>query len=644
MRSIFYLFQKMRRAFFIALPLSVMLLFLFPASSQAQAILLRSDPTQNAVLVSAPTQIRMWFSEDLNSGSSTATVVNTSNRRVDLNDAHISSTDTREMDVALQPILAPGTYSVLWTTQSADDGYVVRGSFLFSVTEPNGIVPKTNGPLPGQNSTNSGSTSNLFDGPTFFSFIMVTLIDLCAVFWVGAQLWRIFVLQLTDTNSDQQETIEQRAQVHFDRKFSLPLLSLLLLANIGVIVSQALTLTGGDPSSFTLSTLINLATNGRFGTYWMMRELVILLAMVLTVIILTLKNIPERIMGIISWLNLLLGMALLLALTLSGHAAAVSSDVLAYSVTLDWLHLLAASLWIGGMLYISTVYLPMLKGNTLLERVQSLISTLPHYSALAITGIIILAVTGPFNATVHMSSFDQLLTTEYGRALIVKSVLVAALVVTAIIHIGLLRPRLTKNYKKYMASVNAEQREAVTVPGSEEADTRSIAQESIKPLESSMENQSRKLTGILRWEPVLGVAILICTGLLSIFAGTLQTATANQATLAPQIKAYSTMVTTSDKLFTIKLVVSPDSSGPNTFTITVLDSHGIDVKNVNVSIYATMLDMDMGTDVITLTPDGKGNFGTQGILDMGGNWGLRVVVRTPDLKLHTASVKIVTAN
>ncbi len=188
------------------------LLFLFPAHSQAQAILLRSDPGQNAMLNSAPTQVRMWFSEDLSSGNSTATIVNTSNRRIDLNNAHISSTDYAEMDVALQPILAPGTYSVLWTTQSADDGYVLRGSFLFSVTEPNGTVPKTNGPLPGQNSANSGSNSSQLDGPTFFSFIMITLVDLGAVFWVGAQLWRIFVLQLTDTENDEQETIEQQAR------------------------------------------------------------------------------------------------------------------------------------------------------------------------------------------------------------------------------------------------------------------------------------------------------------------------------------------------------------------------------------------------------------------------------------------------
>ena len=279
----------------------------------------------------------------------------------------------------------------------------------------------------------------MLDGPTFFSFIMVTLIDLGAIFWVGAQLWRTFVLQLTSTKNAEQETIGQQAEIRFDRQFSFPLLLLLLLANIGVIVGQALALTNGNiAQSFAPATLINLATNGRFGTYWTMREVVILLALLLEIITETLKNIPRYVTDMLSWLNLILGMALLLALTLSGHAA--NGDVLAYAVMIDWLHLLAASLWIGGMLYIAIIYLPIVKKNTPLEGVRSLVSILPHYAALAITGMLILLVTGPFTATIHMNTVDQLTTTEYGRTLIVKSILVVALLITSAIHIGLVTP------------------------------------------------------------------------------------------------------------------------------------------------------------------------------------------------------------
>ena len=633
----------------MALPLALGLLFLFPAVSEAHAILLRSDPAQDAVLTSSPDQVRMWFSEDLSDGFSTASVVTSSNRRVDANNAHISSSDTKEMDVSLQPALAPGVYVVLWTTQSADDGHVLRGSFIFNIAGPDGTVPKSTGPLPGQ--SNAGGSSGQLDGPTFFSFLMVTLVDLGAVFWMGAQLWRTFVLQLTDTGSRTQEAIERRIEERFDRDFSMPVLFILLLANVGVLLGQGLVLTNGNVGqALTPGILGTLATNGRFGTYWLMREIVIFLAIVLAAITLLVKKLPRSFIELVPWLNLILGLALLIALTMSGHAAATNNNVLVYSVLVDWLHLLAASLWVGGMMYISLIYLPALKGNTALERARSLVSLLPHYSPLAITGVIIMAISGPFNAVVHLTALNQLVTTAYGRALVIKVLLVGSLLLTSATHVGILRPRLKKDYTKYLALIGAEQRDAVAVPdtaqeatGTQEAPA--LTTESVKPLETSIAAQSRRLMSVLRWEPLLGVGVLICAGLMNVFAGTLLPASVNQpppTTPTQQVKPFNALVKTSDHLFTVKLTVSPNRFGSNVFTATVMNSKGTVVTNVGVSIYTTMLDMDMGTNAINLQPDGKGHFSATGDLDMGGNWALRVQIRAPDLKLHEGTVKMVT--
>ncbi len=636
--------HRLRRALLVALPLALGL-FLFPSVSEAHAILLRSDPPHDAVLTSSPDQVRMWFSEDLSAGFSTASVVSSSNRRVDANNAHISSSDTKEMDVSLQPALSPGVYVVLWTTQSADDGHVLRGSFIFNIAGPDGTVPKSNGPLPGQN--NLGGSSGQLDGPTFFSFIMVTLVDLGAVFWMGAQLWRIFVLQLTDTGSRKQEAIEQRIEERFDRDFSMPVLFVLLLANVGVLLGQGLVLTGGNlGQALTPGILGTLATNGRFGTYWLMREIVIFLAIVLAAITLVVKKLPRIATEITPWINLVLGLALLIALTLSGHAAATNSNILVYAVLVDWLHLLAASLWVGGMLYISLIYLPAMKGNTALERARSLVSLLPHYSPLAITGVIIMAVSGPFNAVIHLTSLNQLITTAYGRALVIKVLLVGTLLLTSAIHLGILRPRLKKDYTKYLALIGAEQRDAVTAPDAGTQSTASPSTEHVKSLEASIAMQARRLMSVLRWEPALGVGVLICTGLMNVFVGTLLPAAVNQpaqpATTTQQIKPFNATIKTSDKMFTVKLTVSPNRFGPNVFTVTVLNSKGTVVTNVGVSLYTTMLDMDMGTNAVNLQPDGKGHFSATGDLDMGGDWAVRVQIRAPDLKLHEGTVKMVT--
>src|SRR5439155_25552158 len=84
---------------------------------------------------------------------------------------------------------------------------------------------------------------------------------------------------------------------------------------------------------------------------------------------------------------------------------------------------------------------------------STLLSTLARFSPLAITGVIIMAVTGPFNGVVHITSWDQLLTTAYGRTLDVKVLLVAGLLLTSSIHVGLLRPQLAKEYLRYIAAV-----------------------------------------------------------------------------------------------------------------------------------------------------------------------------------------------
>src|SRR6266568_8707269 len=90
-----------KRLCFFSLPMALFLTLLLPATSEAHAILLRSDPARDALLISAPSQVRMWFSEDLNPTFSTATVVNSANQRVDAKDAHVSSSDPREMDLSL---------------------------------------------------------------------------------------------------------------------------------------------------------------------------------------------------------------------------------------------------------------------------------------------------------------------------------------------------------------------------------------------------------------------------------------------------------------------------------------------------------------------------------------------------------------
>src|SRR5437588_1394382 len=323
--------SRVRRFLFIALPMALCLAFIFPATASAHAILLRSDPAQDAVLRTPPQQVRMWFSEDLNPAFTTAVVINAKNQQVDKHDAHVSPNDTKEMDVSLTPNLPAAVYIVIYRTDSADDGHILRGSFIFTVAQPNGTVPSLNGnSIPGRNLLSggnlSGQNTGQLDVPTFFNLILVTLVELAAVFWVAGQLWLVFVLQLAPAGDGGLNEIHQQVQQRFERRWSIPALLVLLFANIGVLIGQALSITGGQwGGAFSPQLLGGLVSSGRFGTFWTLREIVIAVALVVALYMVFFKKRPQLVITILPSVNLLLGLMLFIAITMSGHASAVSS-------------------------------------------------------------------------------------------------------------------------------------------------------------------------------------------------------------------------------------------------------------------------------------------------------------------------------
>lgn len=668
MKSFLHRFTT-RRFLLLALPLAIFLTLFFPAVASAHAILLRSNPAADSVLSIAPQQVHMWFSEALNPAFSTAVVINAQNKRVDNQDAHVSPNDSTEMDLTLQSNLPPAVYIVIYRTDSAVDGHILRGSFIFSIAEPNGTVPTLNpGSNPGANVLGGGNSTSLssgqLDGPTFFNLVMVTLVELGAIFWVGAQLWTNFVLSFSAEKHAEEKPVNEQVQQRFERRFSLPTLVVLLLANVGVLVGQALNLTGGNfGSALAPSVLAGLATSGRFGTYWLVRESIIIVAIILALYMLLSKQRPRLVNTLLPLANLLLGSALFIAITMSSHAAAVSANIVGYAIVVDWLHLLAAALWVGGMLYITTTYLPVLRRRPIAEQARSLTTVLPYFSPLAIAGVLIMAVTGPFNATFHLTSWAQFLTTAYGRSLLVKILLVGGLLLTSAYHVGLLRPRVKKEYKKYsyvaerlkaaQALEVADQnrtpllaaQQASTTTAEPGHATKQIAQQ-VKLRDGRLTKKTRRLSTVLRWEPLLGVGVLVCVGLLNVFGGTLlptSPAQQQQQQTGTKPQPFTASVRTTDNKFTATLTVNPNRFGNNVFTVSVVNtSTGKAETNIGVSLYTTMLDMDMGTDTVNLLPDGKGHFSASGDLSMAGDWQIRIQIRTSDNTLHEAKVKLVT--
>ena len=472
---------------------------LLPVAS-AHAVLVRSDPPADAILNAPPSHVAMWFSEDVNPLTSRAVVVDTTNHEVDNRDAHVSSDDSKQMIISL-PLLKAGTYVVVWRTQSADDGHITGGSFIFRIAAPNGDVPPIpsvlpTGNIPGGGGITDASSSGL-DAPSIAQAIFTWLALLGMAVWVGGVIWETWILPSGLTRDGALREAALAAERRFRRLAPIALI-VVLVADIGMILAQSAELAGDFTGAISPPLLQAVLFGSRFGTFWWMRELVALAALIVTLlatrgnlalsrqpasdtlpatsadaeniagwgheVLLTLRGISRLPGRLVAGLRartplgaalILLAAALIVAFALSGHASAVPTSELAYAMAVDLFHLTCNAAWVGGLLYISLVFVPALAGLDVRTRARVLALGLPEFGAVAILSAFLLAATGTLNTTIHLTSIDQFLTTAYGRTLFVKIEIFLLMVGISAWHAFHVRPQLAQALAKDGALTSA---------------------------------------------------------------------------------------------------------------------------------------------------------------------------------------------
>ncbi|HKW22322.1 MAG TPA: copper resistance protein CopC [Ktedonobacterales bacterium] len=657
---------------------------LLPVAS-AHAVLVRSDPAANAILNAPPSHVVLWFSEDVNPLTSRAVVVNTANQEVDNKDAHVSDDDSKQMIVTL-PLLKAGTYVVVWRTQSADDGHIAGGSFIFRIQAPNGEVPPIpstlpTGNIPGGGGIGDASSSGL-DAPGIAQAIFTWLALLGMVFWVGGVIWETWILPSGLTRDGALQEAALAAEQRFRRWAPIALI-VVLVADVGMILAQSAELAGDFSGAVSPPLLRAVLFGSRFGAFWWMRELVTLAALVLTVLatqrglpfgrqqvvgrveeaadgedaisgwghelLLTLRRVPQLPGRLVAGLRgrtliggavLALAGALIVAFALSGHAAAVPANELAYALAVDLFHLVCNAAWVGGLLYISLIFVPALARLDIQTRARVLALGLPEFGAVAILSAFLLAATGTLNTTIHMTSIDQFLTTAYGRTLFVKIELFLLMVGISAWHAFRVRPQLAQALAKQdaMASVGSGSPVAITITanGATRVETGMAWHGTGNGSGSGSGNGGKggervvrelvvKLEDWLRREAMLGAAVLLCAALLGAFAATLAApVTSAGTTTAPSGPFLQTQQAGN---YAITLNIVPAKFGDNTFTVTLKDNTGQPVTDAIVTVTTSDLDMDMGqesTQLKAVGADQPGVYSGPGVLSMGGHWELVV--------------------
>ncbi len=109
--------------------LSLLLAATLPSLVLAHATLLSSTPAQGAKLSTLPSAILLTF-DDVLTSKSTFVVLDSAGLTVAT--GSLDPTDSKSL-TAPMPALADGTYDVRWTAISADDGFLERDSFQFTV-------------------------------------------------------------------------------------------------------------------------------------------------------------------------------------------------------------------------------------------------------------------------------------------------------------------------------------------------------------------------------------------------------------------------------------------------------------------------------------------------------------------------------
>jgi len=401
------------RWFASVLGAGVLVLAVSAPAAMAHAYLESSTPAAGAREERAPAVVVLNFDEPLNRGLTTAAIYDSrSQRRVS---ATVSIPQPLEMLVGPVRRLPRGSYRVEWHSVSAVDGHEVEGSFSFGVQAPAiGRATSTQGALAGLGWLRALIRAAMYLALFVFSgaLMLRTLLG-----GAGRAPWVLPGAVRARLSDEQAAAVE-----HSERRLVLDagLAALALAAAAALIETQiaAGNLSGASIHAFLLSNTPGLARVG----------LVVLLALALSGAVMA-----PGVAGVAA--ALALG-----ALALSGHADSASPRVL--SVAVDWLHLLAGALWLGGIAVVVLLWLGRLRRADSELRRAVMAHLLPRFGRVALPAFILVALTGAVNAYIQVRHPSLLWSSSYGRTLIVKSALVCVIALLSYTHVFRLRPRL----------------------------------------------------------------------------------------------------------------------------------------------------------------------------------------------------------
>ena len=230
----------------------------------------------------------------------------------------------------------------------------------------------------------------------------------------------------------------------------------------------------------------------------------------------------------------------------------------ASAVLFDWLFLVAQGIWFGGAAYLGFVLLPLLPALEPELHARSLVSLIQRSTPLIASSIGVLLASGLFLAETSLSSVQQLLSDPFGRALLVKILLIAIMLLLSAYALFFLMPQL----RRQVVLLHVVNRE---MPAR-------------RTRQAALERNERRLIVLMKSLAFLGVGALLCAAFMSFFAPPIVFPAINYTNgssdnTAPSTTNTQVIQTKQINNLSVRLQVAPARVGyDNTVIVTLSDS------------------------------------------------------------------------
>jgi copper transport protein len=482
----------------------------------------------------------------------------------------LSPTDADTLVVPLKR-LGEGWYLVYWRVISAD-GHPVRGAFTFAVGPNAGPAPQFVIPSTSENAATPGLVTARW----------VAFLSLMAA--IG-----LFVLRIAIARPVVARVAGTRLR---NVTIAFGLASAVALVAIPVYFLLA-TAQFALRSFWSFGALFPLVRVSAFGRGWVDLEFVFALFAGAAAVAVWLDR-PERrqrsIAGVLALAGALgAAAAVLLVPGAVGHAGQTSPRGL--SLAFDWLHLVAGSIWVGGLigLVVLAASLPAAR------RVAALVVCVPRFSNTAFLSVLVLIGAGIGSAVQHLPTLASLWQTSYGKTLLVKVALLGAALLLAAVN-------LLRTVPRFKACAQRPE---------------------LGPSTASLLRRLAAGESILVSGAVLAAAVLSS---LPPPSKALASVGGAKARVGPG--AVNKVVT--EKGYRLAIRVTPNRAAvPNSFQVAI-SRGGKPVRGADVTVDFAMLDMEMGQQAYRLSETAPGRYGHAApALVMVGHWGLSFQIAPP---------------